>query len=115
MSSPAITPAERRNSWLILCFQQSGFEPIDFLILSDPAETIEAAASALESTVSRRFGYKRDERIANFSVVGLDSGVIVITTMQLCVYLRDLPTSPSPTRPDLWGYGSNMVGIISEG
>lgn len=112
MSSPAITPAERRNSWFILCITRSGHIPIDFLILSDPAEAIQTAASALETTVLGRFGCTRDVWIPTFYVFGLDSVAMVITTMQLYVYLRDLPTSPSPKKPNLWGYGSNEVGVI---
>lgn len=106
-----MAPADRGNSWFILFIENAEYDSFNILVLIDRAEVIQTNASALETAVLGHCGYARDEIIASFSVLGPHSQLLVVTALQLCVHLRDIETSPRPTEPNLWGYGSNVVTV----
>lgn len=111
MSTSTTGTSDGAKSWFILHFEDNRCSH-DFLVLSGPTEAIPAAISDLETCVIRRFGKTGNEYISSLTVVGPNSVVLQITIMQLLAYLRDLPPSPCPTKPDLWGLGSNRL-IVS--
>lgn len=90
------------------------------MFLNDPTESLQTTASLLEETLYERFdrlGNARASykfRIAALSIPGPDSRPIQITMLQLVTYLRDLPLSPAPTKPNLWELGGNVISIRFE-
>lgn len=114
------------KGWFILHFEEPETALAkDILYLNDPRQSIAAAASDLEHVIFERFGRLGDLhdlengdgcRIQSLSVAspGADSTDLQITFSQLVTYIRDLPASPSATKPDLFGLGGNVLRVKFE-
>lgn len=112
------TTSSTAIGWFILHFKDTQQSLVkDILFLSDPKQTIHDAACELEKTVFERFGrINATEAQGGFllsalSVMGADIADIEITFSQLVSYIRTLPASPQPCKPDLFGFGSNSVWV----
>lgn len=116
-SSSSSSTANVPNGWFILLFNdlKTGLEK-DILYQNDPRQSISAATHNLEHVIFERFGrlgnpdYGDGYRLKSLFIAAPDAG-LQITLSQLVSYIRDLPLSPQPSRPDLFGYGGNKMYV----
>lgn len=108
------------KGWFILRFEDpSERAPRDILVVSDSAEPIQSAIGVLETTLLERFNrmsvsYATCKFRIHLTVTGPDAKPVHITIQQLFMHLRDIPPSLSPVKPDLWGWGKNVVSVMFE-
>lgn len=112
------TTSSTAIGWFIINFKDAEVSLVkDILFLNDPKQIVHDAACGLEKTVFERYGRTIATEalggylLSSLSAVGADSGEIEITFSQLVSYIRTLPASPQPTKPDLFGFGNNRVSV----
>lgn len=112
------TNSSSKIGWFIIHFRDVDQSlGKDILFLNDPNQKISVAVGKLEQTVFERLGRLGDNdsgdgfQLLTVSIVGPDSTDLEITFVQLVTYIRALAQSSQVTKPDLFGFGSNIVNV----